>query len=92
MADLFSGLGQQTLAVQLAIQKAAGSRGGRKSAKRRRKAAGAKKKAGGTRGRGTARRGRRMRGKGKRPARLVKGSPAARRHMARLRRMRRRKR
>lgn len=76
--------GQQTAASQMLAAKA-GRRGGLKSAAKRR---GKKKSASRVRVRrrktasGTATRRRRSR------SRLVKGSPAARRHMARLRRMR----
>jgi hypothetical protein len=90
MADLFPGVGQQTLATQLAISRASGARGGKRSARKRRKTAGTKKKVS-TRGRRStaiARGGKRSRRK---VQRLVKGSPAARRHMAKLRRMRKRR-
>jgi hypothetical protein len=70
-------LGQSTPATQWAFAKASGARGGRRSAaKRRRK---------------TAKRAapRKRRASSKRPARLVKGSAAAKRYMAKIRRKRR---
>lgn len=90
MRDPINGtaLGQSTAATQWMFAKAAGARGGRKSAARRAK----KKRVKSSlrrRGRATSLRSSpRRRG---RKARLVKGSAAARRHMARLRRMRKRK-
>lgn len=81
-------LGQATAATQWLYAKANGRKGGKRSASSRRK----KKASVRVRSRraksavtSTSKRRRRRTG----PARLVKGSPAARRHMARLRRMRR---
>jgi len=89
----YAGLGQQTAAAQLTFRKAMGGGGARV-----RRSTGARK----VRIRGRARRTsarltRRMiqttpRGSRRRfkPARMVKGSAAAKRHMAKLRRMRKR--
>jgi hypothetical protein len=78
----FVSFGQQTPATQarwsLATSKSNGARGGRRSAKRRKAAA---KSA-------PARRRKRRAVAG---ARFKKGSPAAKRHMAKLRRMRKRR-
>jgi len=71
--------GQQTLASQTLAAKASGRRGGMRSARKRRKA---KSKTVRVRAR---KRGGTKRGK----ARLVKGSAAARRYMASIRRKRR---
>lgn len=74
----FAGNAQQTGVTQLIFAKAAGSRGGRRSASRRR------------RKRKTASAPRRRRSSSRRSSsRLVKGSAAAKRHMARIRKMRR---
>jgi hypothetical protein len=73
----FAGFAQQTAATQAMFQRA-GRKGGLKSARKRR----AKKKAAPVRAR-------RKRAKSKRPARLVKGSAAAKRYMASIRRKRR---
>lgn len=74
------GYGQQTFATQWMLSKVAGARGGRRSAaKRRRKKAGAKAV--------RAKPARRKRTKAKR---LVKGSAAAKRYMASIRRKRKR--
>jgi hypothetical protein len=70
-------LGQSTPATQWEFAKANGSRGGRATQKRRRRAMKAAK--------GTVRKRKRT----KRPARMVKGSAAARRYMASIRRKRR---
>jgi hypothetical protein len=75
----------QTPANRAALFKAAGMRGGLRSVRRRRRRA--KSASRPQRARRVSRRARRAR-----PARLVKGSPAARRHMSKLRRMRRRRR
>lgn len=83
-----TGFGQQTLATQLAMQKANGRRGGRKSAAKRKRANGKKK----TARRASSRRvssSRSRKRTGRKSAHLVKGSPAAKRRMAQLRRMRR---
>lgn len=71
----------QTPASRAALFKASGARGGMRSARRRRR-----------NGAGKARRAapRRRAARRASPARLVKGSAAAKRHMARLRKMRRR--
>ena len=77
----FVGFGSQTPAVQAMFARATGRKGGLRSARRRRRRKAATS---------TPRRRRvsaRSRG---RKARLVKGSAAAKRHMARLRRMRKR--
>lgn len=73
---LAPGWAQQTLAARVAVSKTNGARGGRKSAKRRKKKAAA---ASGSR--------KRKRRNGK-PARLVKGSAAAKAYMAKIRRKR----
>jgi len=70
-----SGVRQQTPATRFMLAKLAGSRGGKRSAKRRKKKAKA-----------AARRPRAR--KAKRPARLVKGSLAAKRYMASIRKKR----
>jgi len=79
----FVSFGQQTPATQAlwapATAKANGRMGGLRSARKRRKT---KRAAVATRRPKRTRRGK---------ARLVKGSPAARRHMAKLRRMRKRR-
>lgn len=69
--------GSQTLAAQAMASKRAGRVGGRRSAKRRKAT------------RAAAAPARRKRASSKRPARLVKGSPAAKRYMASIRRKRR---
>jgi hypothetical protein len=85
----FAGFAQQTQATQQLFARA-GRKGGLASARRRR----ARSSAAPRRPvRSSARRAssRRVRSSSRRgPARLVKGSAAARRHMARLRRMRKR--
>lgn len=78
-------LGQSTAAMQWAFAKASGARGGRTSARRRRKKAASITPRRAKRKRATARRSTRS-------ARMVKGSSAAKRYMAKLRKMRRRKR
>jgi hypothetical protein len=75
----FAGNAQQTGATQLLFAKASGSRGGLTTQRRRRKAKAAK-----PRTRKTAKRAKRA---GKK-ARLVKGSAAAKRYMASIRRKR----
>lgn len=69
--------GQQTTAAQWALSKLSGSRGGRKTARRRKRktAAAAPRK---------------RRAKKRAGARLVKGSAAAKRYMAKIRRKRKR--
>ena len=69
--------GQQTAAAQLMASKASGRRGGMRSARKRRKS-----KAVASPRRKATKRARRGR------ARLVKGSPAAKRYMASIRRKR----
>lgn len=76
----FAGFAQQTPATQALFQRAGRNGGLRSAAKRRRKS---KKKA-------AAAPRRRRRANGKRPARLVKGSAAAKRYMASIRRKRKR--
>ncbi len=71
-------LGQSTAATQWAFAKAAGARGGRVSARRRKRKAKAAPAA------------RRRKRRASKPARMVKGSAAARRHMAKIRRKRKR--
>lgn len=73
--------GQQTQAAQLMAAKASGARGGRVSARRRRK----------SRAKAAPVRRRRRSGTRRGKARLVKGSAAARRYMAKIRRMRKRR-
>jgi len=68
-------VGQQTAVGQTILARSAGARGGRKSAAKRRKA-----KAAATRARPRKRAGKK--------ARLVKGSPAAKAYMAKIRRKR----
>lgn len=70
--------GQQTLASQTLAAKASGARGGRRSAAKRRKSRSA-----------AAPRKRRKSAK-RMKSRLVKGSPAAKRYMASIRRKRKR--
>jgi len=74
----FAGFAQQTPATQQLFARASGRRGGRTTQRRRR----AKAKAAGA--------PRRRRAASRRPARLVKGSAAAKRYMASIRRKRRR--
>lgn len=73
----FAGLGQMDRATQTTFAKAMGRVGGVRSARRRKKAAGA--------GGAKRRRRRSTRSGGK----FTKGSAAAKRHMAKLRKMRR---
>jgi len=75
----FAGFAQQTPATQALFQRSGRVGGKRSAAKRRRKRAKTAK----TATRKTARR------RSARPARLVKGSPAAKRYMAKIRRKRR---
>lgn len=76
----FAGFAQQTAATQALFQRA-GRVGGLRSARKRRRKSKAKKSA-------TRKVARRRKAGGKR--RLVKGSAAAKRYMARIRRMRKR--
>jgi len=76
----FAGNAQQTGATQLLFAKASGARGGRTTQRRRRKAKAAKRRASPST--------RKPRKAGKRKARLVKGSAAAKRYMASIRRKR----
>jgi hypothetical protein len=71
--------GQQTLAAQTLAAKASGRRGGMRSARKRRKA----------RASVSAPRKRRSKARTRSKARLVKGSAAAKRYMASIRRKRR---
>lgn len=77
----FAGFSQQTPAVQALLSGAAKPRR-KKTTRKRRKVA---------RKRPAAKRTRRATGRGRKPARLVKGSAAAKRHMAKLRAMRKKK-
>jgi len=77
----FQGFAQQTPAVQALLRRPAATR--RKTGGRRKKTT--RKKATGRKRRATAKPAR-----NRRAARLVKGSAAAKRHMAKLRKMRRR--
>lgn len=79
------GWGQQTAAAKLLAAQIFGRMGGMRSARRRRRKARAAGLPRPKRRRSTARRARRGR------ARLVKGSAAARRYMAKIRKMRRRR-
>lgn len=76
----FAGFAQQTAATQALFQRA-GRKGGKRSAAKRKRA----KVASGTRTK------RRKQAKRKRTARLVKGSAAAKRYMASIRKRRKRK-
>ncbi len=73
---LAPGWSQQTMAARVAVSKASGARGGRRTQRRRKKKAAAS---------GATKRKRRS---SKKPARLVKGSKAARAYMAQIRRKR----
>lgn len=73
-----------TAAMQWAAAKANGRRGGLRSARKRRRKAKASRTI-------TPRRTRAKRARARRGARLVKGSAAAKRYMAKIRRMRKRK-
>lgn len=77
LAQLGSGISQQTPAVRALFAKATGARGGRKSARRRKAKASA-----------APRKKKRARVRGNK---FTKGSAAAKRHMAKLRKMRKRK-
>lgn len=77
----FYGFAQQTQATQAMFQRAGRLGGLRSAAKRKRRRKSAKKKA--------ARVGVKRRRSRKSPRRLVKGSAAAKRYMARIRKMRR---
>lgn len=74
----FAGNAQQTSATQLMFAKASGSRGGRTTQRRRRKAKAA----------AAPRRRKKTRARARGKARLVKGSAAAKRFMASIRRKR----
>jgi hypothetical protein len=74
----FAGNAQQTGATQLLFAKASGARGGRVTQRRRRKTTKAK----------TTRKRRSSSSRAKKPARLVKGSRAAKAYMAKIRRKR----
>lgn len=76
-------VGQSTPAMQWAFAKASGARGGRRSAAKRRRSKVTNRRRKSVKRTASPKRGRR--------ARLVKGSAAARRHMAKIRRMRKRK-
>lgn len=78
----FAGFAQQTAATQ-ELFRAAGMKGGRTTQRRRRKAKATRKK------RAVRATKKRTRRSSKRPARLVKGSAAAKRYMAKIRRKRR---
>jgi hypothetical protein len=89
----FAGLGQQTRAAQLTVQRAMGSGGPtrrRGPAKRRKasRAAGANRRRSYASGPRTTRA--RAASRGMQKGRLVKGSAAAKRYMAKIRRMRKR--
>jgi hypothetical protein len=77
----FAGFAQQTPATQRLFSQAAGRRGGQTTQRRRRRKAKAA---------AAMPRRRRRRSRARRPARLVKGSAAAKRYMASIRRKRRR--
>ena len=81
----FMGFAQQSVATKQLVQSAAGKGAGRARTKRRSPPGPVKR-----RKRVTTRKKRvvRRRRNGAKPARLVKGSAAAKRHMAKLRRMR----
>jgi len=84
----YAGLGQQTAAAQQVFRQAMGGRSGRSTGSRKRR-----KKA--KRASATFRRPRRIPGRSRTrrtrgASKLVKGSAAAKRHMAKLRRMRKR--
>lgn len=80
----FAGFAQQTPATQALFQRA-GRIGGKRSAAKRKRKKSAKKRV------ARAAPKRRRRAKSKRPARLVKGSAAAKRYMASIRKRRKRK-
>jgi hypothetical protein len=71
--------GQQTLAARAMVAKASGRRGGLRSARRRKRKA----------AKSSAPRRKRRASSGRGRARLVKGSAAAKRYMAKIRRKRR---
>jgi len=83
----FAGFAQQTPATQRLFSQAAGRRGGQTTQRRRRRKA---KAAAPRRRRRSASSAPRRRARRARPARLVKGSAAAKRYMASIRRKRRR--
>lgn len=91
----FQGFAQQTPATQALLRGPRGNAGGTRrkavgSRVRRKKKTGSKRRTAAKSRRGsTVRKARRATGRGK-PLRLVKGSAAAKRHMAKLRKMRRR--
>lgn len=78
-----AGFGQQSVATQVLFNKAVGP-----ARKKRRKKVAKKKRRVAKRRAAPTRRKKATRSRGKKPARLVKGSAAAKRHMAKLRRMR----
>lgn len=80
----FAGFAQQTAATQALFQRAGRTGGLRSAAKRRRRKS--KASSAPTRSRKVTRRAKRAK-----VARLVKGSAAAKRHMARIRKMRKRR-
>jgi len=85
----FAGFAQQTPATQRLFSQAAGRRGGLTTQRRRRRKSKAAAMPRRRRRRSTASR-RRVTRRSRRPARLVKGSAAAKRYMASIRRKRRR--
>ena len=87
----FIGTGSQTAAVQQMINRAMGPK--RRTTKKRRKKVARKRptrRRASTRARSTKTGSRSARGR-KKPAHMVKGSAAAKRHMAKLRKMRRKR-
>lgn len=78
----YAGLGQQTAAAQLVFRRAM-SGGSSTGVRRRAPATGARR-------RGRATRSDRVTSRRSKPARLVRGSAAAKRYMAKIRKMRRR--
>jgi hypothetical protein len=85
----FAGFAQQTPAVQNQFQRA-GRIGGRTTQRKRRRSGVRRKKAGGYSGVRTLGKGKLRRRKSRANGKMVKGSPAAKAHMAKLRRMRKR--
>ncbi len=86
----FAGFAQQTPATQRLFSQAAGRRGGQTTQRRRRRKAKAAAAMPRRRRRRSAAAAPRRRRSSRRPARLVKGSAAAKRYMASIRRKRRR--
>lgn len=78
----YAGLGQMTRASQLVFQRAMGARNGTGSRKRRKRNGVAKARKRASRAASSRRT--------RKPARMVAGSAAAKRHMAKLRKMRKR--